>query len=792
MYILKKFAPPALLAGAVLGVIVACNREETAQVRLPWLIGAAGMMVFFLAFLLLVLLRRRTEQKKLEITVQERTIALVRQDRLLHTVNEMASLLLASDADKFDEALRRGMEMMARGVDVDRIYVWKNFTRDGKLCYRQIFEWLDTEADKGGTVRSVMRGEPVEFPYIESIPGWEAKFSSGLCVNGPLYSLSPVEQERLAPYGIKSILVIPVFLQEVFWGFVSFDDCTRERRFSKDEEGILRSGGLLLANAIVRYETTLELEHSIQKAEAASRAKSDFLSNMSHEMRTPMNAIIGMTSIAKNSFSIERKDYCLKKIEEASIHLLAVINDILDMSKIEANRFELSPVEFDFEKMLQKVVDIINFQVDKKQQKFSVHIDPRIPRYLVGDDQRLAQVITNLLGNAVKFTPEQGAINLETRLVKEEEGLCTIQVEITDTGIGISEEQQSRLFMSFEQAESSTSRKFGGTGLGLAISKRIVELMGGRIRIKSALGQGSTFSFTVQVKAGQGARQILMGAGVDWSNVRIMAVDDSPETRMYFTTTVQGFGASCDAAASAEEAMELIKRKGRYDICFIDWQMPGVNGIELSRMIKKDSGGKTVVVMISAAEWDVIGAEAKEAGVDKFLSKPLFPSSIADCINQCLGLDNLVAVEKAQKDTMESFAGRRILLAEDVVINREIVLSLLEPASLVIDCAENGMEAVKLFSEAPDSYDMIFMDVQMPEMDGYEAARCIRAIEKDRREKQGLGFSSGIPIVAMTANVFQEDIKKCLDAGMNAHVGKPLDLAEVLDVLRQYLPSGGR
>ncbi|MDR2159404.1 MAG: response regulator, partial [Treponema sp.] len=652
-----------------------------------------------------------------------------------------------------------------------------------------IFEWLDADAEKGNTVRTVME-KPFEFPYIESIPEWEAKFSSGSCINGPLYSLSPVERERLAPYDIKSILVTPVFLQESFWGFVSFDDCTRERRFSKDEEGILRSGGLLLANAIVRHETTRELEHSMQKAEAASRAKSDFLSNMSHEMRTPMNAIIGMTSIAKNCLGVERKEYCLKKIEDASVHLLAVINDILDMSKIEANRFELSAVEFDFEKMLQKVVDIINFQVDEKHQKFSVRIDPHIPRYLVADDQRLAQVIANLLGNAVKFTPEEGSISLDARLVKEEEELCTIQVEVIDTGIGVSEEQQSRLFMSFEQAESSTSRKFGGTGLGLAISKRIVELMGGRIWIQSDLGRGSTFSFTVQVKAGQGARQILMGSGVDWNNIRILVVDDSPETLIYFTDTVQGFGVSCDAAAGAEEAMDLIKQKGRYDICFIDWQMPGIDGIELSRIIKKDSGGKTVVVMISGAEWDAIGTEAKDAGVDTFLAKPLFPSSIADCINQCLGLDNLVTVEKAPKEDMENFAGCRILLAEDVEINREIVIALLEPASLDIECAENGMEAVKLFSANPDAYDMIFMDVQMPEMDGYEAARCIRAIEKDRREKQGKIFSE-IPIVAMTANVFQEDIKKCLEAGMNAHLGKPLDLAEVLDILRRYLPSGG-
>jgi signal transduction histidine kinase/CheY-like chemotaxis protein/ABC-type amino acid transport substrate-binding protein len=761
-------------------------RGKMAQAQIPWLIGASALMLCLLALVSVMLIRRREAGKKLEITVQERTIALVRQDRLLHTVNEAASLLLASDADKFKDALRQGMEMMARGVDVDRIYIWKNYLQGGRLCYRQIFEWLDT--DTGGrqdTVRTNM-GAPFEFPYIESIPHWEEKFSSGQCVNGPLYALSPVEKERLAPYGIKSILVIPVFLQDKFWGFVSFDDCTREREFSKDEEGILRSGSLLLANAIVRYETTSELERSMQKAEAASRAKSDFLSNMSHEMRTPMNAIIGMTSIAKNSSDVERKDYCLDKIEDASVHLLGVINDILDMSKIEAKRFDLSVVEFDFEKMLQKAANIINFRVDEKHQNFTIHIDRHIPRYLIGDDQRLAQVITNILGNAVKFTPEQGSIALETRLVKEEAGLCTIQFEVSDTGIGISGEQQLRLFSSFEQAESSTSRKFGGTGLGLAISKRIVELMGGTIWIKSALGKGSTFSFTIQAKTGQGARQILLGSGVDWDNIRVLAVDDAPEIRDYFQEIIQGFGVPCDTAAGAEDAMALIEQKGPYDICFVDWRMPGMDGVELSRKIKKNSADESVVIMISAGEWSAIEDQARDAGVDKFLPKPLFPSAIADCINQCLGLDNLMAAKKAQKGKMESFAGRRILLAEDVEINREIVLALLEPASLNIRCAENGAEAVKMFCAAPDDYDMIFMDVQMPEMDGYEAARRIRAFEEERR-KNAPEPRKPIPIVAMTANVFQEDIKKCFEAGMNAHVGKPLDLEEVMAQLRLYL-----
>jgi signal transduction histidine kinase/CheY-like chemotaxis protein len=533
------------------------------------------------------------------------------------------------------------------------------------------------------------------------------------------------------------------------------------------------------------------LRDAAAKAEAASRAKSDFLSNMSHEMRTPMNAIIGMTSIAKSSSDPERKDYCLNKIKDASAYLLGVINDVLDMSKIEANRFELSLVEFDFEKMHQKVTNIINFRVDEKRQNFTVHIDRHIPRHLEGDDLRIAQVLTNLLGNAVKFTPDGGSISLEARLLREDAGICTIQIAVRDTGIGVSEEQRARIFTSFEQAESSTSRKFGGTGLGLAISKRIVELMNGKIWLESALGQGSVFYFTIQVKTVRDNRQILLNPGVDWKNIRILVVDDAPVGREYFREILRDFGASCETAAGGEEALELIIRNGPYDIYFVDWKMPGMDGIELSRRIKEGRTGKSVIIMVSSKEWIAIAEDAKKAGVDKFLSTPVFPSDIVDCINECLGLDNLLRAETEESSagTIDTFPGHRVLLAEDMEINREIVSALLEPALVTIDYAENGAEAVKKITAAPDSYDIVFMDVQMPEMDGYEAARRIRAFEKGRKEISPVSPKE-IPIVAMTANVFQEDIKKCLEAGMNDHVGKPLNFEEVLEKLRLYLPSG--
>jgi len=396
------------------------------------------------------------------------------------------------------------------------------------------------------------------------------------------------------------------------------------------------------------YDVT-ELIESKAIAESASRAKSAFLSNMSHEIRTPMNAIIGMTIIGKSADSIERKDYAIEKIGDASIHLLGIVNDILDMSKIEADKLELSPVAFNFEAMLDTAASFMKLQLAEKNQKFSLHIDDRIPKTIKCDKQLLSQVIMNLLSNAVKFTPKKGEISLNAELVNDENGLIDIRFNIKDTGIGISKKQQARLFIPFEQAESSTTRKFGGTGLGLAISKRIVELMGGGIAVTSELDKGTTFSFTIRA-----------------------AVPDD----------------------------------------------------------------------------DIDGAL----------------------------IDN---GQKDESDAVKNFEGYRVLLAEDVELNREIMLALLESTKLEIDFAKNGVEAVQLFCKAPDKYNLILMDIQMPEMDGYEATKRIRTFDHP--------LAKTVPIIAITANVFKEDVEKCLEAGMNDHVGKPVDFDEVVGKLREYL-----
>ena len=536
------------------------------------------------------------------------------------------------------------------------------------------------------------------------------------------------------------------------------------------------------AGVLVIMHDVTEIVKAKEIAEHASSAKGEFLSRMSHEMRTPMNAIIGMTSIAKGSKDPDKKEYCLDKIESASKHLLGVINDILDMSKIEANKFELSCQAFDFEKMLINVTNVINFRIEEKKQNLIINQDKNIPVSIIGDELRLSQVITNLLTNAVKFTPESGTITLSAKDLSVPAGKPTLQIEVADNGIGISVEQQSRLFTSFEQAEGGTARKYGGTGLGLAISKRIVELMGGRIWIESEFGTGSKFIFTIEYEEDYSKPRTKLI--INKEDMHVLAVDDSPEIREYFTDVMTSLELSYDVAADGYEALNMIiNRKDKpYNIFFVDWKMPKMNGIELTRKIKEITMNNAVIIMISAAEWSDIEKDATEAGVDRFISKPLFQTILINSINECVGFtDNEITNQQTTAtERANNYKNHTILIAEDVDINREIMRGILEETGISIDFAENGLEAILMFKEQPSRYSLILMDIHMPEMDGYEATRKIRALDYESIK--------AIPIIAMTANVFREDIEKCLSAGMNDHIGKPIDIDDLFKKFELYLP----
>jgi CheY-like chemotaxis protein len=387
------------------------------------------------------------------------------------------------------------------------------------------------------------------------------------------------------------------------------------------------------------------------------------------------------------------------------------------------------------------------------------------------------------MSNAIKFTPQGGKIHLDVSHVGQdsESDVSYIRFSVADTGIGIPDDQMERLFTSFEQADNSIARRYGGTGLGLAISKRIIELMRGTMHVESAVGTGSTFSFIMPVRRGSGEGRHTLPKGIGWHNIRVLAVDDAEETQEYFRNTADVLGFHCDIAEDGLTALDLIEAADTpYDIAFVDWKMPIMNGIELAERIKAKYRGNAVVIMISAAEWTDIEARARDAGVDGFIPKPLFTSVLTDTINGCLSLEQLMEdTGKTGERIVHSFHGVRILLAEDIEINREIVGGLFEGTGAQIVAAENGAQALQRFQETPDAFDAIFMDIHMPEMDGYEATRRIRALEFPKART--------IPIIAMTANVFKDDIDRCMAVGMNDHVGKPLDVDEVMAKLEKQL-----
>jgi len=676
--------------------------------------------------------------------------------------------------------LVRNMESM--------FYLWQEHisiaTEKIGISEEELWEYMSGSANVQGCIGMVL-SEDLDV-LVHPNP-----YFIGLNIRNPKIPVSVFADDLLAGVDISGRVMYHyitggqyiVFLRQLpngkYLGFAAPKNMYYERM----TENMLFLGIISVIFALVLIVGLLKIDMARRNSDEEKKRQSAFLANMSHEIRTPMNAIIGMSSIGKNANAIERKDYCFSKIEDASKHLLGLINDVLDMAKIAANKMELHEENFDFEKMLQRVVNMITFSTGQKQQDLSVKIDCNIPTNLIGDDHRLAQVITNLLSNATKFTPEGGKIHLEVSLLGEENDNCTILFKVKDSGIGMSKEQLSKLFTSFQQAEVSTSRRFGGTGLGLVLVKSFVEMMGGKVNVESELGSGATFSFTLVMKRGEGARKTFYG-GVK-SNIKILAVDDDPDAVEYVKEILSGFGISCDTALCGAEALDIVNKNGAYDIYIIDWKMPDIDGIALSDKLK-DGGfaesDKSVVILISSTQLSEI-EWGTPMTLDRFLQKPLFPSALIGVLDEFLGTEQSQPITEVEfAKSVGYFSGYRVLLVEDVLLNCEIFMALFEEDQIEVECAENGIKAIEKFTAAPEKYDLILMDVQMPEMDGYEATKRIRAMSDIPQAKT-------VPIIAMTANVFREDIERCLKSGMNDHVAKPLDYDIVFEKLRKYLPN---